>query len=415
MKWIKTNHKGLRYYEHQTRRHGKKKDRYYSIRFKVDRKDYTYGIGWWSDGVPEDVIRNDPDMGFEGYCLSEMKRYKANVRAGSGPISPKEHRKAEEDRRRTEEEEEERRIRENVTFTDYFNNKYAPSMESNGKKSLPAERVIFDKWVSPVIGDLPITELQESHCQQIKKDMQTAGKANRTQHYAFAVVSQIWSMARKEKIVQRDCPTRDVELPRIDNQKKRALTTDEARLLLDKLKAKSRQVYELAYLSLYTGARFGELAGLTWRRINPEEGSITFRNTKSGKDRTVFMTAGVKSLFAEMIPGLPDNLIFSDKKGGRLTSVSNTFDRVVSDLGLNNSLVDQRDKITFHSLRHTHASWLVDSGVNLYVVKEILGHSDFKMTTRYSHPAADSIRKAMKSLERRDQKSAGVVVNFNRG
>ena len=78
IKWIKTAHKGLRYYEHETRKHGKKKDRYYSIRFKVGRKDYTYGVGWWSDGIPDEARQNDPDMGFEEYCLSQIRLYKAN-------------------------------------------------------------------------------------------------------------------------------------------------------------------------------------------------------------------------------------------------------------------------------------------------------------------------------------------------
>jgi len=57
IQWIKTAHKGLRYYEHDTRRHGKKKDRYYAIRFKVDNKLYEYGIGWWSEGNPEEARR----------------------------------------------------------------------------------------------------------------------------------------------------------------------------------------------------------------------------------------------------------------------------------------------------------------------------------------------------------------------
>jgi hypothetical protein len=57
----------------------------------------------------------------------------------------------------------------------------------------------------------------------------------------------------------------------------------------------------------------------------------------------------------------------------------------------------------------------VDSGVNLYLVKEILGHADFKMTTRYSHPARDSIRKAMKSLEKRDKKAAGAWWSISTG
>lgn len=416
MKWIKTGFPGVRYREHETRKHGVRKDRYYSVRWKVDGKDREVALGWETEWTPgeDDARLGIESLADKAYHL--MKEMKTNARRGEGPQSLKEKRKISEARREAEEAEEEVRKREEVTFADYFTETYLPAMEAKGKKSVPVERAIFDKWLSPVIGSLQISKLEDEHLRQIRKNMQKAEKATRTLHYAFAVVSQIWTMARREKIVQRDCPTRDVELPRIDNQKNRALTTEEARLLLEKLKARSRQMYELAYLSLYTGARFSELAGLSWRRINPEEGSIVFRNTKSGKDRTVFMTEGVKALFAEMTPGLPDSLIFTGKKGDRLASVSNTFDRAVSELGFNKGLSDPRDKITFHSLRHTHASWLVDSGVNLYLVKEILGHADFKMTTRYSHPARDSIRKAMKSLEKRDKKAAGgVVVNFNRG
>jgi len=52
-KWKKTNHAGLRYFEHETRKHGKKKDRYYAIRFRLDGQLYEYGIGWLSDGYPK--------------------------------------------------------------------------------------------------------------------------------------------------------------------------------------------------------------------------------------------------------------------------------------------------------------------------------------------------------------------------
>jgi hypothetical protein len=65
MKWIKTAHPGLRYYEHRERKHGKKRDRYYSIRFKVDCHEHNYGIGWWSDGVPDEIKKEHLNIGFE--------------------------------------------------------------------------------------------------------------------------------------------------------------------------------------------------------------------------------------------------------------------------------------------------------------------------------------------------------------
>jgi hypothetical protein len=126
IKWIKTPHKGLRYYEHPTRRHGKKKDRYYSVRFKIDGRDYTYGIGWWSDGIPEEARKNDPNIGFEEYALTQLKLYNANVKAGSGPKSPKEKRKFAEERVVQERAEQEQIEKEALSFDDFFTDTYLP-------------------------------------------------------------------------------------------------------------------------------------------------------------------------------------------------------------------------------------------------------------------------------------------------
>ena len=92
IKWIKTIHKGLRYYEHPTRRHGIKPDRYYSIRFKVAGKDYGYGVGWLSDGIPDAILKEEPELGFQDYCLKLLRQYRNNLKTGSGPTSPQEKR-----------------------------------------------------------------------------------------------------------------------------------------------------------------------------------------------------------------------------------------------------------------------------------------------------------------------------------
>ena len=385
-KWIKTNFPGVRYRQHDTRKHGAKWDQYFTIRYKHSGKDKEEGLGWASEGWTATK------------AYDRLKELKENRKTGEGPQTLAQKRELLDRQEEAIETEKKRQDKESITFANYFINTYLP--DTIHKKSNQVEKFIYDKWIDPVIGKLKINDITEFHLKKIQKRMQDGEKAVRTIHYAFAIVSQAWNRARKDKIVQRDCPTRDVDLPRIDNQKKRYLRKEEAESLLAYLKSKSQQLYELAYLSLYTGARFSELAWLTWRRINLDDGSIIFRNTKSGKDPTVFMTDGVKQLFGNMNPGSPDNLIFTDKQGKRLLSVSNTFDRAIAEMGLNAGVIDPRDKITFHSLRHTHASWLVDSGTNLYVVKEILGHADFKMTQRYSHVAADSIRQAMVGLEK---------------
>ena len=171
IKWIKTPHKGLRYYEHTTRKHGKKKDRYYSIRLKVDCKDYTYGIGWWSEGIPEEARQNDPGTGFEEYCLSQMKLYKANIKAGTtGPKSPKEKRKIAAEKEAQEQEEQERRAQEAVTFCEVFTKKYFPITKQNKtKRAWATEASLYKLWIEPAIGALPLKSIAPIHLERIKK------------------------------------------------------------------------------------------------------------------------------------------------------------------------------------------------------------------------------------------------------
>ena len=125
-KWLKTAHKGLRYYEHETRKHGKQLDRYYSIRFRVDGVLHTYGVGWMSDGIPEAIRKEEPGLGFQDYCLKLLRQYKNAVKTGTGPKSPKEKRSIEEAQQEAERQEAERLEKEAVTFGAFFTDSYLP-------------------------------------------------------------------------------------------------------------------------------------------------------------------------------------------------------------------------------------------------------------------------------------------------
>jgi len=99
-----------------------------------------------------------------------------------------------------------------------------------------------------------------------------------------------------------------------------------------------------------------------------------------------------------------NSLIFPTKNNGKMTGVTNSFEKAVKKLGLNKDITDPRDKVVFHTLRHTFASWLVQAGTPLYTVKELLGHKSIAMTERYSHLAENTMREAVKKLENKLKK-----------
>jgi len=65
----------------------------------------------------------------------------------------------------------------------------------------------------------------------------------------------------------------------------------------------------------------------------------------------------------------------------------------------NNGVIDRRQKITFHTLRHTFASWLAMQGAPILTIKELLGHQSLAMTERYSHLSPDQKKEAVNGIE----------------
>jgi len=401
IKWIKTAHKGLRYYEHETRKHGKKKDRYYSIRFKVGRKDYTYGVGWWSDGIPDEARQNDPDMGFEEYCLSQIRLYKANVKDGSGPKSPKEKRKIAAEKGAQELEAQARKEIENKTFKQYFENDYYPNAKTLKKEqSYIKEEEHFRLWLEPEMGNKPLKNITHLDIQRIKKKMLDAEKAPRYIQYVMATARQVWNTARRDGLVTSDSPTRSVKVPKFDNRRQRFLSHAEADALLKKLKETNEQVYQIAFLALYTGLRASEAFNLTWGCIDTEHGILSILDAKSGKGRKAFMTESLKSMFLAMPKGKHDELVFPNSNGKPYTEIPHPFREVVSDLKFNEGVLDRRQRVMFHSLRHTFGSWHAEAGTNLYVIKELMGHGSITLTERYSHLTKGTLQAATRNLER---------------
>jgi len=398
-----TNYPGVRYREHKTRKHGVKPDQYFFIRYQKDGKRKEEGVGWASEGwTPSKVALK----------LAELK---AAATTGEGESRLSEARakakaKKQQERARREQEE-----KDNIPLSTYFDEIYYPAISQEKKKAAHVrEESLFRLWIKPTMGAKPFKDISTFDLERLKKNMLKAGRAPRSVEYALTTLGQIFRHAERLDYYQGDIPTTKVKKPKYDNKRVRFLSHNEAHNLLEILKGKSQETYEMALLSLHCGLRAGEVFSLTWKDVDLDHGLITLLDTKNkAKNRVVSMTADVKNIFMQMDQGGKQDLIFPDRKtGGIRKQISKSFPRSVTEAGLNEGIEDRRQRVTFHTLRHTFASWLVMEGISLYDVKELLGHATLAMTERYAHLAPGRNKKAATTMEQVFQKKADAETNI---
>jgi site-specific recombinase XerD len=112
------------------------------------------------------------------------------------------------------------------------------------------------------------------------------------------------------------------------------------------------------------------------------------------------MTERVKAILSGLPKCAPDSLVFPGKRGKQMTEIGDAFKNAVDTLNLNQDISDDRLKCVYHSLRHTHANRLLEAGTDIYLVKTLLGHRNIATTERYLYVRADSLRDAIRGIER---------------
>jgi len=180
IKWIKCKTPGVRYREHETRKHGIKPDRYFTIRYKLSGKGREESLGWGSEGMTEAKAAER---------LAEIKR---NIREGEGAQSMKEKR----DLLKAEETEQVRQQKESITFAEVFEKHYFPQAKTyKTKGALVAEEALYAKWIFPTIGKMQLRSVVPFHIDALEKRMADAGLSQRSYEYAQAVIRQTYNFA----------------------------------------------------------------------------------------------------------------------------------------------------------------------------------------------------------------------------
>jgi site-specific recombinase XerD len=154
----------------------------------------------------------------------------------------------------------------------------------------------------------------------------------------------------------------------------------------------------LLALMAYAGLRRSELLGLEWDDIDLSRRLLRVRKAKGGRQRTIPIHPALAPLFAAYyatrVP-LTEQALFLGVQGKPLnyTQLGQVFRHYVDAAGVN-----ERKRVTPHTLRHVFASELLHAGANLRQIQELLGHKHLDSTQRYTRVNAHELRGAIKRL-----------------
>jgi len=213
-----------------------------------------------------------------------------------------------------------------------------------------------------------------------------------------AILRRCFNLALQWGLSQNN-PVKGIEFFKIPKNRIRFLTVEEISRLLQTCHGYIRDIILTA---LHTGGRKSEILGLKWENIDLENRLVVFERTKNDEVRQIPMTDALYVMFSNRRrENLNSEYVFMGKNtGNSIVDVRYPFYSALDSVGIEN--------FRFHDLRHTYASQLVMSGVDILTVKELLGHRDLKTTLIYAHLAPKHKIEAVKTYE----KYLGKVVSF---
>jgi integrase len=209
----------------------------------------------------------------------------------------------------------------------------------------------------------------------------------------LALLKHVFSMAVKWGRMKEN-PARDVRGLKGATKRVRFLMPDEVQKLLSCCDGIMKGVLRpMVTLAVHTGMRKGEILSLRWGQIDFEQGIITLHDTKNGERRDIPMDETAKTT----LRGLErkGELVFPSRNGTRIdyTQIHLTFREALKKAGITD--------FKFHDLRHTFASNLImQEGVELNDVRELLGHKNIAMTMRYAHLSPKHKSRVVNVLDR---------------
>jgi integrase len=286
---------------------------------------------------------------------------------------------------------------------------YLAYLAGRSERAAAAARYKIERLIRPELGNVKVSALTSARLRQWRDALAAAPARTRrgfrpapstedgrrarkvSTNRTLTVLRAALNLAFREGKVESDIEWRRVEaFGGVESARARYLTVAEAQRLMNSCDPIFRPLVRAA---LETGCRYQELARLQCHDFNPDAGTLTVRQSKSGKPRYVILTPEGAAFFQTACAARASDAIIFTRDDGAPWADSNQAQRM--QIACERAKI--RPPIGFHGLRHTWASLAVMAGVPLVVVAQQLGHRDTQMVQRhYAHLAASYVTDAIR-------------------
>ena len=300
-----------------------------------------------------------------------------------------------------------KRRRDRVTFDQIAKDFMVYAKSTLKDKRGPLQR--YQDHIQPFIGNKNVEEISKWDIENILHEALRKNLRPATVDRIRQTISAIFNLGKyNEKCSNNPASIKrneNVSIMRqnkrnINNTRERFLTKNEAKELLYELQLRKYDVYLMALIALTTGARAGEILGIRFKDLDFENQYINLNETKNGTSRKLKITPQLGKELSKIPKGKPNEFLFQTQKNTPYTKIPNLYIRVTDNM-FNQELEsnDARNRVCFHTLRHTFASWLAMDGVPMYTLKHLMGHKDINQTLRYAKLSPDTATAAVVNLE----------------
>lgn len=271
-----------------------------------------------------------------------------------------------------------------LTLDEFVSQVYLPNVKIR-KRSWQIDERIARQYLSPVFGHRLLSDINRCEVEDWLNGLLESGLAPSSCNRFLAVFKTICSFAEKRGFLEPGkSPCLGVSSFKIHTQRERYLSQEEAQRLMERLEQSDRPEALALRLLLLTGARKSEILKARWENVNLEQRLLTVPLSKSGTPRHIVLSDAAIAVI-KSIPkrdGVPW-LFPGHAEGKPLSDLYLFWNKLRNELGLKDMRI--------HDLRHSFASFLVNSGHSLYEVQKMLGHADPRTTMRYAHLGQDSL------------------------